>query len=107
MQTLTYHLLVAKTKERYSNTRFKLIECTYFLQKLKESRDEDYAFLFNLSAVLAATISIEDVMLHEFNKPVNAGFKIWFDEKFANLKKIDGFEELIKYRIDITHFAGN
>ncbi len=61
------------------DTREKLLEAKYFLERMKENQPDRDAFKYNLSAFLAAGRSVTFVMQREFS--ATPGFKKWYDEK--------------------------
>lgn len=63
-------------------------------------------FLYYLSAHLAASISVIDVMKYEFNSPKRQEFLDWFEPQYSHLEG-NGFDELNRLRIAVVHLAGN
>lgn len=67
-----------------TDTREKLIEAKYFLERMIENQSERNAFKYNLSAFLSAAQSVTYVMQGEFSKV--SGFKQWYDEKQTKMQ---------------------
>ena len=82
-----------------SDTRDKLLESKYFLERMLETQSDRVAFIYNLSAFLAAARSVTAVMQREFDKV--PGFKHWYEERQAKLQGDDTMR-LLKDRRDIT-----
>jgi hypothetical protein len=67
-----------------ADTREKLLEAKYFLERMKEKKSDRDAFKYNLSAFLSAARSVTFVMQNEFDKV--PGFKEWYTEKQAKMQ---------------------
>lgn len=81
------------------NTREKLMESKYFLERMMETQSDRDAFKFNLSAFLAAARSVTAIMQREFDKVT--GFKDWYKEIQAKLQS-DDTVKLLKDKRDVT-----
>ena len=55
------------------DTRAKLEEATYFLERLTETQDKPETFNYNLSALLSAWRSVLDIMLYDFSEHYSLG----------------------------------
>ena len=82
-----------------SDTRDKLLESRYFLERMAETQSDRDAFKYNLSAFLAAARSVTAVMRREFDKV--PGFKHWYEEIQAKLQGDDTMR-LLRDKRDIT-----
>lgn len=67
-----------------NDTRAKLLEAKYFLERMKEMQSERDAFRYNLSAFLSAARSVTLIMQVEFDKV--SGFRQWYAEKQTWMK---------------------
>ena len=68
-----------------SDAHDKLLEAKFFRQRMEEAQSERYAFKYYLSAFLSAARSVTLIMQKEFgNAP---GFKEWYENKQAGMKK--------------------
>ena len=82
-----------------SDTREKLLESKYFLERMTETQSDRDAFKYNLSAILAAARSVTAIMQKEFDKV--SGFKDWYEETQAKMQNDDAIK-LLKDKRDIT-----
>ena len=82
-----------------SDTKDKLLESKYFLERMTETQSNRDAFKYNLSAFLAAARSVTAIMQKEFDKV--SGFKEWYEEIQAKLLS-DVAMKLLKDKRDIT-----
>jgi hypothetical protein len=82
-----------------SDTRDKLLESKYFLERMTATQSNRDAFKYNLSAFLAAARSVTAIMQKEFDKV--SGFKDWYEEIQAKLQS-DDTTRLLKDKRDIT-----
>jgi hypothetical protein len=82
-----------------SDTRDKLLEAKYFLERMAETQSNRDAFKYNLSAFLAAARSVTAIMQKEFDGI--SGFKAWYEEMQAKLQS-DDTVRLLKDKRDIT-----
>ncbi|GAI65713.1 unnamed protein product [marine sediment metagenome] len=78
-----------------SDTRDKLLESKYFLERMTETQSNRDAFKYNLSAFLAATRSVTAIMQKV------SGFKGWYEEIQAKLQSDDTMK-LLKNKRNIT-----
>lgn len=67
-----------------TDTREKLLEAKYFLERMKKELSDRDAFKYNLSAFLAAARSITLFMQKELNKTPD--FKKWYAEKQSKMQ---------------------
>jgi hypothetical protein len=93
------------TMGRVSNTNLKLLEAKYFLKQAQDNQENYGPFLFNLSACLTATVSVTDVMSHEFERK-NDGFSNWLTSEKKKLNEV-GYNEIRLLRNAIVHRAGS
>lgn len=86
---------------RVSNTRQKLLEAQYFLERMNENQTNGPAFRYNLSAFLAAARSVTMVMQKEFKKV--SGFAQWYDKKRLEMRADQTMRYLNKRREVTIH----
>ena len=67
-----------------TDTRDKLLETKYFLERMIEKQTDQDAFKYNLSAFLSAARSVTLIMQKEFAKV--SSFKKWYTEKQTEMK---------------------
>lgn len=84
-----------------TNTREKLLEAKYFLERMKEKQSDQDAFKYNLSAFLAAARSVTLIMQKEFDKV--SGFKDWYAEKKAKMQSDEAMRFLNHKRVMTIH----
>jgi len=84
-----------------TNTRDKLEEAGYFLERMKETQAEPDHFRYNLSAFLAAARSVTWVMKNEFNAA--EGFNCWYCKCKAEWKNDTEMEFFRQIRNDNIH----
>lgn len=82
-----------------SDTRDKLVEAEYFVERMAETQSDRDAFKYNLSAFLAAARSVTAIMQKEFDKMYS--FKDWYEEMQAKLQSNDTMR-LLKNKRDVT-----
>src|SRR5437870_13868378 len=101
--------MMAKTRDDYSNTRFKILEAEYFLDQIRKAENEidPKPFLFNLSACLTAARSVVCIMCKEFipsNKATDC--RSWCNTKETHLNT-KGFRDFVDIRDIVVHRKGN
>lgn len=84
-----------------SDSREKLLEAEFFLERMNETQSDRAAFKYNLSAFLAAARSVTWFMQKEFKKV--SGFKEWYEEKQAKMKSDSDMTFLNKTRKITIH----
>ena len=67
-----------------TNTKQKLLEAKYFIERIIENQAERDAFKYNLSAFLAAFRSVTMIMQKEFSKA--SGFADWYQVQQEKMK---------------------
>lgn len=82
-----------------SDTRDKLPESRYFLERMTETQSDRDAFEYDLSAFLAAARSVTAIMQKEFGKV--SGCKDWYEEMQVKLQN-DNTMRLLKDKRDVT-----
>ena len=84
-----------------TNTRDRLLEAKYFLERMMEKQSYRDAFKYNLSAFLSAARSVTLIMQKEFNnKP---GFAEWYCSQQAKMKADRTMKILCKERNITIH----
>lgn len=84
-----------------TNTRQKLLEAKYFLERMIESQSERDAFKYNLSAFLTAFRSVTLLMQKEFKN--HLGFADWYEIQQGRLKADDKMKLLNTKRTMTIH----
>jgi len=84
-----------------TDTREKLLEAKYFLERMMEKQSDRDAFKYNLSAFLAAARSATLIMQREFDKV--SGFKEWYAEKQAKMQSDKAMKLLNDKRVMTIH----
>ena len=84
-----------------TNTKQKLLEAKYFLERMIENQAERDAFKYNLSAFLAAFRSVTMIMQKEFNRV--AGFTDWYRVQQEKMKADDKMKLLNTKRTMTIH----
>lgn len=84
-----------------TNTKEKLLEAKYFLERMTEKQSDRDAFKYNLSAFLAAARSVTLIMQKEFDKA--PGFKKWYSEKQAKMQSDEVMKLLNDKRVMTIH----
>lgn len=79
-----------------TNTRDKLLEARYFLERMKELQSERVSFRYNLSAFLSAARSVTFVMQKEFKKVPK--FDEWYKNKEEEMKRDKTMKFLLEQR---------
>lgn len=76
------------------NTEFKLNESKFFLEKMKESKDEKIEFEYYLNAYINSSRSVLWIMKSEYSK-IN-GWKKWYEDKDDEEQKniLDGIVKM-------------
>lgn len=92
-------MVVSLPEIAMTDTRDKLLESKYFLERMEETKVDRDAYIYNLSAFLAAARSVTAVMQREFDKV--PGFRHWYEERQAKLQGDDTMR-LLKDKRDIT-----
>ena len=67
-----------------TNTRDKLNEAKYFLEEMKRVSSDTDKFRYELTAFLAASRSITQIMQEEFSE--KSGFAVWYTQKQSEMK---------------------
>ena len=106
------HVSIAKTAKIYmfpygivdgglsvTNTREKLLEAKYFLERMIENHAERNAFKYNLSAFLSAARSVTLIMQNEYHNIL--GFDKWYSIQQDKMKADDKMKILDAKR-DVT-----
>jgi len=83
------------------DTREKLLEAKYFLERMIETQSGRDPFKYNLSAFLAAARSVTLIMQKEFAKV--SGFKKWWAEQQVRLQSDDAMRLLNAKRVMTIH----
>jgi len=84
-----------------TNTKEKLLEAKYFLERITEKQSDRDAFKYNLSAFLAAARSVTLIMQKEFDKAPN--FDKWYSEKQAKMQRDETMRLLNEKRVMTIH----
>jgi len=84
-----------------TNTREKLFEAKYFLERMMEKQSDRDAFKYNLSAFLAAARSVTLIMQKEFDK--DPSFKKWYSEKQVKMQSDEVMRLLNDKRVMTIH----
>jgi len=84
-----------------SDTRDKLQESRYFLERMTLTQAERNAFKYNLSAFLSASRSVTLIMQKEYDKI--SGFKRWWPEKQKEIRSDDAMRLLNEKRVMTIH----
>ena len=84
-----------------TNTKQKLLETKYFLERMIENQAERDKFKYNLSAFLAAFRSVTMIMQKEFNKV--SGFANWYQVQQEKMKADDKMKLLNTKRTMTIH----
>jgi len=84
-----------------NNTREKLLEAKYFLERMIRKQSHRDAFKYNLSAFLAAARSVTFFMQKEFARV--SGFKEWYSKKQAEMQSNNAMRFLNKKREMTIH----
>jgi hypothetical protein len=84
-----------------TNTKQKLLEAKYFLERMTENQAERDVFKYNLSAFLAAFRSVTMIMQEEFNKV--SGFVDWYQVQQEKMKADDKMKLLNTKRTRTIH----
>lgn len=84
-----------------TNTKQKLLEAKYFLERMIETQPERDAFKYNLSAFLAAFRSVTLIMQVEFNEI--SGFADWYKGQQGKMEADDKMKLLNTKRTMTIH----
>ncbi len=84
-----------------SDTREKLQESEYFLERMTLTQDERDTFKYNLSAFLSASRSVTLIMQKEYDNI--SGFKQWWSEKQENVRNDHAMNLLNEKRVMTIH----
>jgi len=84
-----------------TNTKQKLLEAKYFLERMIENQAERDAFKYNVSAFLTAFRSVTMIMQKEFNKV--SGFADWYQVQQEKMKANDKMKLLNAKRTMTIH----
>jgi hypothetical protein len=84
-----------------TNTKQKLLEAKYFLERMIENQANRDAFRYNLSAFLAAFRSATLIMQKEYNKV--SGFADWYQVQQGKMKANDKMKLLNTKRTMTIH----
>jgi hypothetical protein len=84
-----------------SDTREKLQESEYFLERMTLTQDERDTFKYNLSAFLSASRSVTLIMQKEYNKI--SGFKQWWAKKQGKMRSDEAMNLLNEKRVMTIH----
>lgn len=83
-----------------TNTKQKLLEAKYFLERMIENQAERDAFKYNLSAFLAAFRSVTMIMQKEFDKV--PGFADWYKVQQEQMKTDSNKMKLLNTKRTMT-----
>jgi len=92
-------VLGGKIEPEMTNTRAKMLEAKYFLERMNENETDGLAFNYNLSAFLAAARSVTMVMQKEFKR--TPSFAQWYNGKGDEMKN-DATIRFLNKRRDMT-----
>ena len=84
-----------------TDSREKLLEAKYFLERMKEMQSDRDVFKYNLSAFLAAARSVTFIMQTEFDKVT--GFGEWYTEKQSKMRNDETMRLLNDKRVMTIH----
>ena len=84
-----------------TDTKEKLLEAKYFLERMIEKQIDRDAFKYNLSAFLAAARSVTSFMQTEFGKV--SGFKEWYAKKRTEMQSDETMKLLNNKRVMTIH----
>ena len=83
------------------DTRGKLSEAEYFLERMRESQSDRDVFRYNLSAFLAASRSVTLFAQKEFKR--SPGFEEWYEQKQAEMRQDPAMGHFLDARNIMLH----